>query len=35
MGLLEDIKREAAKSGANRGKIFYLKDGHKARKRFM
>ena len=35
MGLLEDIKREAAKSGANRGKIFYLKDGQKARIRFL
>lgn len=35
MGLIEDIKKQAAKSGSNKSKIFYLKDGQKARIRFL
>lgn len=35
MGLLDKIKKEAAKSGSNKSKIFYLKDGQKARVRFL
>ena len=35
MGLIDDIKKEAAKSGASKSKIFYLKDGQKARVRFL
>ena len=35
MGLIDDIKKEAAKSGASKSKIFYLKDGQKSRVRFL
>lgn len=32
---LKDIKNEISKAGTNRGKIFYLKEGSKARIRFL
>lgn len=35
MGLLDNIKKEAAKSGQNKGKIFFVKDGEKKRVRFL
>lgn len=35
MGLLDDIKNDAKKSGQNKGKIFYVREGQKARIRFL
>lgn len=35
MGILDKIKAEAAKTGGSRGKFFYVKDGEKARIRFL
>lgn len=35
MGILDKIKSEAAKTGGSRGKFFYVKDGEKARIRFL
>lgn len=35
MGLLDDIKSEAQKSGSNKSKFFYVKEGEKRRIRFL
>lgn len=35
MGLVDKIRSAAAKSGANKGKLFYIRDGGKARIRFL
>ena len=35
MGLVDKIKKESAKAGANKGKFFYVKEGTKARVRFL
>lgn len=35
MGLLENIRRDAEKAGQNKAKMFYVKDGQKARIRFL
>lgn len=35
MGLLDKIKSEAKKSGSNKGKILYIRDGEKKRVRFL
>lgn len=35
MGILSDIKKTAAKSGANKGKIIYFREGQKTRIRFL
>lgn len=35
MGLLDKIKQDAARSGSNKGKFFYCKDGDKRRIRFL
>lgn len=35
MGILDKIKSEAAKTGGSRGKFFFVKDGEKARVRFL
>lgn len=35
MGILDNIRNEAKKSGANKGKILFIKEGQKARVRFL
>ena len=35
MGLLEKIKEDAKKSGQNKGKLFYVREGEKKRVRFL
>lgn len=35
MGLLDEIKSDIKKSGSNKGKIFYVKEGEKRRIRFL
>lgn len=35
MGLVDKIKNDVKKSGSNKGKIFYVRDGQKARVRFL
>lgn len=35
MGLLDEIKSDIKKSGSNKGKIFYVKEGEKRRVRFL
>lgn len=35
MGLIDDIKRDAQKSGGSKGKFFYVKDGDSRRVRFL
>ena len=35
MGILSRIKEEAARSGSSREKFFFVKDGEKARVRFL
>ena len=35
MGLLEKIKEDAKKSGQNKGKFFYVREGEKKRVRFL
>ena len=35
MGLLDSIKRDAKKSGQNKGKFIYIREGTKVRIRFL
>lgn len=35
MGLISDIKNDVKKSGQNKGKLFYVREGQKARVRFL